>query len=127
MGINIVFAAIYVLISLYIDSKNYNTFRHNDNNQIKLELEPMYINADENVINEAQRVERGEDQMMIKVKNATKIYPSGKPAVREVSFGISKNEIVGLLGPNEAGKSTLLKMLTMDISKTNGEIYLMDT
>jgi ABC-type uncharacterized transport system ATPase subunit len=127
MGINIVFAAIYVLISLYIDSKNYNTFRHNDNNQIKLELEPMYINADENVKNEAQRVERGEDQMMIKVKNATKIYPSGQPAVREVSFGISKNEILGLLGPNEAGKSTLLKMLTMDISKTNGEIYLMDT
>jgi ABC-type multidrug transport system ATPase subunit len=34
---------------------------------------------------------------------------------------------VGLLGPNEAGKSTLFSMLTMEISKTNGEINLLDS
>jgi ABC-type multidrug transport system ATPase subunit len=44
-----------------------------------------------------------------------------------VSFGISKNEVVGLLGPNGAGKSTTFSMLTMEMPKTNGETRIMNT
>ena len=36
---------------------------------------------------------------------------SGKPAVREVSFDIGKNEITALIGPSGCGKSTLIRCL----------------
>jgi phosphate transport system ATP-binding protein len=36
---------------------------------------------------------------------------SGKPAVRDVSFDIAKNEITALIGPSGCGKSTLIRCL----------------
>jgi phosphate transport system ATP-binding protein len=36
---------------------------------------------------------------------------SGKPAVRDISFDIGKNEITALIGPSGCGKSTLIRCL----------------
>jgi phosphate transport system ATP-binding protein len=36
---------------------------------------------------------------------------AGKPAIREVSFDIGKNEITALIGPSGCGKSTLIRCL----------------
>jgi ABC-2 type transport system ATP-binding protein len=47
---------------------------------------------------------------MIQVGKLTKFY-NGKPAIEEISFSIEQGEIVGLLGLNGAGKSTILKIL----------------
>jgi ABC-2 type transport system ATP-binding protein len=41
-------------------------------------------------------------------------------AVDQVSFDVSKGQIVGFLGPNGAGKSTTLKMLTCYLPPTSG-------
>jgi ABC-2 type transport system ATP-binding protein len=41
-------------------------------------------------------------------------------AVKNVSFEVSKGEIVGFLGPNGAGKTTTMKILTGFISATEG-------
>lgn len=49
--------------------------------------------------------------MSIIVRNLTKMYGAQK-AVNDISFSISKGEIVGFLGPNGAGKSTTMKMIT---------------
>lgn len=43
-------------------------------------------------------------------------------ALQDVSFNISRGEIVGVLGKNGSGKSTLLKVLTGVLSPTSGEI-----
>lgn len=43
-------------------------------------------------------------------------------AVDNVSFTIGKSEIVGLLGHNGAGKTTIMKMITGFIEPTSGEI-----
>jgi len=56
---------------------------------------------------------------MIEVRNLTKVYP-GAVAVDDVSFTVSKGEIVGFLGPNGAGKSTTMKILTCFIPPTSG-------
>ena len=57
--------------------------------------------------------------MSIEVINVSKNYGEQK-ALDNVSFSISKGEIVGFLGPNGAGKSTLMKILTTYISADEG-------
>ncbi len=47
---------------------------------------------------------------MIKVSGLSKYY-GGYAAIKDVSFSVKSGEIVGLLGLNGAGKSTILKML----------------
>ncbi|MFT4155812.1 gliding motility-associated ABC transporter ATP-binding subunit GldA [Parafilimonas sp.] len=59
--------------------------------------------------------------MSIEVKNLLKQYGAQK-AVNNVSFSISKGEIVGFLGPNGAGKSTTMKMITGYLQPDAGEI-----
>ena len=58
--------------------------------------------------------------MSIEVVNISKSYGEQK-ALDNVSFSISKGEIVGFLGPNGAGKSTLMKILTTYISADEGK------
>lgn len=58
--------------------------------------------------------------MSIEVNKLTKIYGSQK-ALDEVSFSVSKGDILGFLGPNGAGKSTTMKILSCFIPQTSGE------
>jgi ABC-2 type transport system ATP-binding protein len=59
--------------------------------------------------------------MSIEVKHLVKYYGE-QAAVNDISFAISKGEIVGFLGPNGAGKSTTMKILTGYIPATSGEV-----
>jgi ABC-2 type transport system ATP-binding protein len=61
--------------------------------------------------------------MSIEVKNLYKYY-GDQAAVKDVSFSVSKGEIVGFLGPNGAGKSTTMKVLTGFISASSGEVKI---
>jgi ABC-2 type transport system ATP-binding protein len=56
---------------------------------------------------------------MIEVKNLTK-YFGPVMAVNNVSFQVEKDEIVGLLGNNGAGKTTIMRMLTTYLPATSG-------
>lgn len=58
---------------------------------------------------------------MISVQNLTKHF-SGKTVVDAVSFSISENSILGLVGRNGAGKTTTLKMLAGTMAASQGEI-----
>lgn len=57
--------------------------------------------------------------MSVSVKQLSKIYGQQR-AVDEVSFEISKGEIIGFLGPNGAGKSTTMKILSCYIPQSSG-------
>ena len=59
--------------------------------------------------------------MSIEVSEVSKLYGSEK-ALNNVSFTVSKPEIVGFLGPNGAGKSTMMKILTTYIKASSGNI-----
>ena len=43
-------------------------------------------------------------------------------AVRDVSFRVEAGSVFGLLGPNRAGKTTLIKMLLSLCRPTSGEV-----
>ncbi|MFC2020874.1 ATP-binding cassette domain-containing protein [Chloroflexota bacterium] len=62
---------------------------------------------------------------MIKVENLTKYYGE-RLAVDNISFNIGKGEIVGFLGPNAAGKTTTMRMLTGFLAPTHGEAWVAD-
>ncbi len=58
---------------------------------------------------------------MIQVEHLTRRYGE-LTAVDDVSFHIDRGEIVGLLGHNGAGKTTIMKMLTGFLEPTSGAI-----
>lgn len=59
----------------------------------------------------------------IEIKEVTKLYGKQK-ALDNITFDISKGEIVGLLGPNGAGKSTLMKIITSFITPNAGTVLI---
>ncbi len=56
---------------------------------------------------------------MIEVKNLTKKY-GNFTAVRDVSFEVEQGEILGFLGPNAAGKTTTMRVLTCFMPASEG-------
>ena len=60
---------------------------------------------------------------MIEVQRLARSYGDLK-AVTDVSFGIGHGEVVGLLGHNGAGKTTVMKMLTGFLEPDAGEILI---
>jgi ABC-2 type transport system ATP-binding protein len=62
---------------------------------------------------------------MIEVNNLTRRY-GRNTAVANVSFTIGHNEVVGLLGHNGAGKTTIMKMLSGYLEPTAGTIRIAD-
>ncbi len=60
---------------------------------------------------------------MIVARNLTRNYGSFA-AVDDVSFSIKEGEIVGLLGHNGAGKTTIMKMLTGFLEPTAGSVTI---
>ncbi len=45
-------------------------------------------------------------------------------ALRNINFAVGKNEVVGLLGDNGAGKSTMVKIMTGVLHPTCGELHI---
>ncbi len=56
---------------------------------------------------------------MIDVKGLTRYYGE-KRAISDVTFHVNKGEILGLLGPNAAGKTTTMRILTCYMPPTSG-------
>jgi ABC-2 type transport system ATP-binding protein len=62
---------------------------------------------------------------MIEIKNLFRSYDDFM-AVQDVSFSINKGEIVGLLGHNGAGKTTIMKMISGYLEPSSGGITIDD-
>ena len=60
---------------------------------------------------------------LVEVKNLKKNYGSIE-AVKDISFNIKENEIIGLLGPNGSGKTTTIGMMLGLLKPSNGEILI---
>ena len=61
--------------------------------------------------------------IVLSLENISKSF-AGKTAVKDVSFNITKGEIVGFLGPNGAGKTTTLRMALGLILPDSGSVRL---
>jgi ABC-2 type transport system ATP-binding protein len=61
---------------------------------------------------------------VLEVRNITGGYAPEQPVIRDVSLTVQSHEIVGLIGMNGAGKSTILKHVLGLLEPFSGEILL---
>ena len=59
----------------------------------------------------------------LEVIRLTKDY-DGKDAVKDVSFKLNQNEIIGILGPNGCGKTTTIGMILGLLKPSNGKVLI---
>ena len=59
----------------------------------------------------------------LKLIGLSKKYNS-KEAVRDISFEVNKNEIIGILGPNGCGKTTTIGMILGLLKPTKGKVVI---
>jgi len=57
----------------------------------------------------------------LELKNVSKLFGEVQ-ALKNINFQLGRNEVVGLLGDNGAGKSTMIKIITGYHQPTSGEI-----
>jgi ABC-2 type transport system ATP-binding protein len=60
------------------------------------------------------------------INQLSKIYENGIVALDNINLEVAQGDFFGLLGPNAAGKSTLIGIITSLIPKTAGEVSLFD-
>ena len=63
------------------------------------------------------------DAAVLRIEGVTKRF-GGLVAVNNMSFALSKNEVLGLIGPNGSGKTTMLNMISGALKPTSGTILL---
>jgi ABC-2 type transport system ATP-binding protein len=60
----------------------------------------------------------------LECRNLTKSYKKGTPVIKGLNLSIPAGRIVGLLGPNGCGKSTLIKLVSGLLQADSGEIFV---
>ena len=62
-------------------------------------------------------------QIPLEVIKLSKDY-NGKDAVKDISFQLNKNEIIGILGPNGCGKTTTIGMILGLLKPSKGKVLI---
>lgn len=68
-------------------------------------------------------LEKKEKPLLIECKNLSKRF-GDLVAVDNVSFKVKEGEVVGLVGPDGAGKTTLIRMLTSVLQPSEGNAFI---
>lgn len=61
---------------------------------------------------------------LLELRAVNKVYDNGHHATRDVSFKIDSGLLVGLIGPNGCGKSTMMKCINRLHDTTSGDILI---
>ncbi|MDZ7665648.1 MAG: ATP-binding cassette domain-containing protein [Desulfotignum sp.] len=63
-----------------------------------------------------------QDQPILRMENVSKVF-GGVTALREVNLDVFQGDVLGIIGPNGSGKTTIVNSITGFISLTSGRIY----
>ncbi|MCH5185661.1 MAG: ABC transporter ATP-binding protein [Oscillospiraceae bacterium] len=62
-------------------------------------------------------------EKIIEISGLSKIYPNGR-GIKDISFGVEKGDVVGLLGPNGSGKTTTMKIISGLCHAQSGDVKI---
>ncbi len=65
------------------------------------------------------------ERIVLDVQSVSKHF-DGLRAVDELSFSVHQHEVMGLIGPNGSGKTTMMNLISGALKPTRGDIYLDD-
>jgi ABC-type protease/lipase transport system fused ATPase/permease subunit len=102
----------FMAITIYLDKRRLNSAQKNDLNKVKIAQPKMEVKADV----ESHAEELANDKFPILASRIEKVYPNGLQAVQENSFGVKEGEVLGIVGPKASGKSSIIKMLSLETS-----------
>jgi len=64
-------------------------------------------------------------ETVLELKNLNVGYSSKEPILKNINLEVEKGEIIALVGPSGAGKTTLIKTIASIIPQTSGEICIL--
>ncbi len=97
-----------------------HTMRLADGDLIRIDVgQVLRCNFSERIIEEERNVIR-----VLDVRDLRHSFRSGETAVDNVSFTVTRGEMVCVMGPSGSGKSTLLRTLAGQNSPNSGEVVL---
>ena len=72
------------------------------------------------------RIQKREDTLRETIANLFKKKPKTETfwALKDITFNVKREEIIGIIGRNGAGKTTILKVLSRITPPTKGEIRI---
>lgn len=62
------------------------------------------------------------EEFSVQIKNLTKKFDVAEPAIDDLTLDIEKGKITGLIGPDGAGKTTLIRLIAGLLLPTGGEV-----
>ena len=65
------------------------------------------------------------DEPIVAMRQLSKRYKTGTEAVRGITLNINKGDLFGLIGPDGAGKSTALRILSGVMEPSGGEALIL--
>jgi len=65
------------------------------------------------------------ERTILKVEKVTKRF-GGLTAVNEISFDVKEHQVLGLIGPNGSGKTTMMNLISGALPLTSGKIMIND-
>ena len=106
-----------------------NTAEHREMSRVRMgEYERLVAEEragdDPNVMQIAPAEHLGDQ--VIELHNVTKGYGEN-PLIRDLSFNLPKGAVVGIIGPNGTGKTTLFRMITGQEKPDSGEVVIGST
>lgn len=123
------FASFAVVV--YALSKVYSNVQYAQNQANVISSQIPYLASILNYQNEAmnsQEIDVGSGKFLfeneLRFKNVDFEYHTGESALHDVSFCVARGEIVGLIGPSGAGKTTIVDLLLRLISPKSGAIEI---
>jgi len=64
------------------------------------------------------------DPPLLELRNLVKTYEDGHQAVKDVSFSIEAGKLVGLIGPNGCGKTSMMRCINKLHKITSGDVMI---